>query len=100
MFSNIARSPFVVSFCFQFNTIRFYLQAMLSGNYYIIKNYLNHGSLLSQVEGNMGFGEDYGRLIFFQLLDGIEAIHNSNIVHRDIKLDNIMLSGNDYIIKT
>lgn len=67
--------------------------------HYIIMDYLNHGSLLSQVEGNMGFGEDYGRLIFFQLLDGIEAIHNSNIVHRDIKLDNIMLSGNDYTLK-
>ena len=67
--------------------------------HYIIMDYLNHGSLLSQVEGNMGFGEDYGRLIFAQLLEGIEAIHNSNIVHRDIKLDNIMLSGNDYTLK-
>ena len=67
--------------------------------HYIIMDYLNHGSLLSQIEGNMGFGEDYGRLIFSQLLDGIEAIHNSNIVHRDIKLDNIMLSGNDYTLK-
>ena len=67
--------------------------------HYIIMDYLNHGSLLLQVEGNKGFGEDYGRLIFSQLLDGIEAIHNSNIVHRDIKLDNIMLSGNDYSLK-
>ena len=47
----------------------------------------------------MGFGEDLGRLIFAQLLDGLEAIHNSNIVHRDIKIENIMLSGNDYTLK-
>ena len=67
--------------------------------YYIIMDYLNHGSLLSQIEGNKGFGEDFGKLIFAQLLDGLEAIHNSNIVHRDIKLENIMVSGNDFTLK-
>ena len=67
--------------------------------YYIIMDYLNHGSLFSQIGGNIGFGEDFGRLIFAQLLDGLEAIHNSDIVHRDIKLENIMLSGNDYTLK-
>ena len=67
--------------------------------YYIIMDYLDHGSLLSQINGNIGFGEDFGRLILAQLLDGLEAIHNSNIVHRDIKLENIMISGNDYTLK-
>ena len=67
--------------------------------YYIIMDYLDHGSLLSQISDNIGFGEDYGRLIFLQLLDGLEAIHDSNIVHRDIKLDNIMISGEDYTLK-
>ena len=66
--------------------------------YYIIMEYLEHGSLLSQLGDNMGFGEDFGRLIFAQLLDGLEAIHNSNVVHRDIKLENIML-GNNYTLK-
>ena len=56
--------------------------------YYIIMEYIDHGSLLSQLGDNMGFGEDLGRLIFAQLLDGLEAIHNSNIVHRDIKIEN------------
>ena len=67
--------------------------------YYILMEYLDHGSLLSQLGDNMGFGEDFGRLIFSQLLDGLEVIHNSNIVHRDIKLENIMLSGSDYTLK-
>ena len=67
--------------------------------YYIIMDYLNHGSLLSQINNNIGLGEDYGRLVFSQLLDGLEAIHNSNLVHRDIKLENIMLSGDDYTLK-
>ena len=32
--------------------------------YYLIMDYLNHGSLISQINGNIGFGEDFGRLIF------------------------------------
>ena len=67
--------------------------------FYIIMDYLNHGSLLAQINNNIGFGEDFGRLIFAELLDGLEAIHDYNIVHRDIKLENIMLSGNDYNLK-
>ena len=67
--------------------------------YYIIMDYLNHGSLLSQINNNIGFGEDLGRLIFAELLDGLEAIHDSNLVHRDIKLENIMLTGDDYNLK-
>jgi serine/threonine protein kinase len=62
-------------------------------------DYLNHGSLLAQINNNIGLGEDYGRLLFAQLLDGLEAIHNSNLVHRDIKLENIMISGDDYTLK-
>ena len=67
--------------------------------YYTIMDYLNHGTLLSQIDENKGFGEDFGRLIFSQILDGLEAIHNSNIVHKDIKLEKVMLSGDDYILK-
>ena len=63
-----------------------------------------HGELFKYINNvfineNLGFGEDFGRLIFAQLLDGLQAIHNLNICHRDIKLDNIVLAENDYILK-
>jgi serine/threonine protein kinase len=74
-------------------------QGLTQKIYYIIMEYVDHGSLLSQLGDNMGFGEDFGRLIFAQLLDGLEVIHNSNVVHRDIKLENIMLSGSDFTLK-
>ena len=72
---------------------------MVQEVYYIIMDYFNHSSLLSQVNNNIGLGEEFGRLIFAELLDGLEAIHDSNLVHRDIKLENIMLSGDDYTLK-
>jgi serine/threonine protein kinase len=66
--------------------------------------YLEHGELFKYItnvtkENNIGFGENFGRLIFSQLLDGLEAMHNLNICHRDIKPNNILIGENDYILK-
>ena len=72
--------------------------------FYIVMEYLEHGELYKYItnvtkEDNIGFGENFGRLIFSQLLDGLEAIHNLNICHRDIKLNNILIGDNDYTLK-
>ena len=72
--------------------------------YYIVMEYLKHGDLLKYIidvtiNENIGFGENFSRLIFSQLLDGLEAIHDLNICHRDIKLNNIFLGEDDYILK-
>jgi len=41
--------------------------------------------------------------ILFQIIDGVQAIHNMNIVHRDLKSENIFLkknkNGNGFQIK-
>ena len=72
--------------------------------YYLVLEYLEHDELLKYIidviqEENIGFGEEFGRLIFAQLLDGLESMHNLNITHRDIKPNNIMLGGENYTIK-
>ena len=51
------------------------------------------------INENIGFGENFSRLIFSQLLDGLEAIHDLNICYRDIKLNNFFLGEDDYILK-
>ena len=66
--------------------------------YYIVMEYFEHFESLKYINkvcpgDNKGFGEDLGRLIFAQLLDGLEAMHSKNIFHRDIKPDNIMIGG-------
>ena len=72
--------------------------------HYIVMEYLMHGELNKYITDvinnvNIGFGENFGRLIFSQLLDGLEAFHNLNISHRNIKLNNIIIGENDYILK-
>ena len=43
--------------------------------------------------------EKYCKFIFFNILKAIQSLHNSGICHRDIKLNNILLVGDNYNIK-
>lgn len=39
-------------------------------------------------------GEDAGRFFALQMLDSIEYMHELKVVHRDLKLENILIDGN------
>ena len=72
--------------------------------YYLLMEYLEHRESLKYITQvrkgeNKGFGEYFGCLIFAQLLDGFESRHSKNIIHRDIKPDNIMIGWDDYKFK-
>lgn len=51
------------------------------------------GDLLNFVRKRKKLTEDVARIIFKQLIDGLGYIHSKSIIHRDIKLDNILLDG-------
>jgi serine/threonine protein kinase len=36
-------------------------------------------------------GEDYGRFFLGQMIDVLEHMQNKGVVHRDLKLDNILV---------
>jgi hypothetical protein len=44
------------------------------------------------------FGEKYGLYIFKEIINALEYTHRKNIVHRDVKTENIMI-GSDWKIK-
>jgi len=39
-------------------------------------------------------GEDAGRFFLHQMLDSVEFMHNRRVVHRDLKLENILIDDN------
>ena len=51
------------------------------------------GDLLNYVWKRRKLKEKVAKVIFKQIMEGINHIHEWNIIHRDIKLDNILLDG-------
>ena len=45
-----------------------------------------------------GFGEDYGRYLFREIINGLNAVHQAGVVHRDLKTENIMMTK-DWTLK-
>ena len=68
------------------------LELFESDNYIlIIMEYINGGNLFSFVKKRRKLSEKTAKFLFKQIIEGIEYIHSKNIVHRDIKLENILI---------
>jgi serine/threonine protein kinase len=52
------------------------------------------GDLLGYVRKRKRLDEPTAKLMFKQIVDGLDYLHRHNVIHRDIKLDNILLHAN------
>jgi len=57
--------------------------------------YLEGGDLLQLLKEKKRLDEESARYIFLQLVDAMRYVHKKNIIHRDLKLENIMLKEKD-----
>ena len=57
----------------------------------IIMEYINGGNLFSFVKKRRKLSEKMAKFLFRQIILGIQHIHSKNVVHRDIKLENILI---------
>lgn len=75
------------------NVIRLYETFETKKHILFVLEMCSGGDLLNYVRKRRRLKEDCAKYMFKQLIDGLQSIHSKNIVHRDIKLDNILLDN-------
>ena len=80
------------------NIIRMH-ECILSPKFlYIVNDYCSYGELFSNKKKPLN--EYQLAFIFFQIFSALVYLHNNNIIHRDIKLENILISDIEIEPKT
>lgn len=71
---------------------------MFENNKYVfcVMEYAPNGDLLSYLKKKQLLDEEKAKYIFYQIALAIKFLHELNIIHWDIKLDNILVDENHH----
>lgn len=64
---------------------------MIKDIVYITMEYISGGLMFNLCQNLGGMGENVGRMFFRQLIRTMDYMNQKNVVHRDIKIENILL---------
>jgi len=74
------------------NIIKIYNAFFSGGCLYLFMEYVKAGDLAKYIKTRNGIKEEEAKIIFNQLLNATNYIHENKIVHKDLKLENILLT--------
>ena len=79
------------------NIIKFYGLKKTLNNWYLITEFCNGGSLLDNLKKYWShfrrpFSEDIVQYLMKQIVSALQYLHFNKIIHRDLKLDNILVN--------
>ncbi|CAH1112823.1 unnamed protein product [Psylliodes chrysocephalus] len=64
---------------------------------YLVSEYASQGEIFDYIARYGRMTEDHSRSKFWQILSAVEYCHDRNIVHRDLKAENLLLDSNNNI---
>ena len=75
------------------NIVKIFEFYITKAHYYIVTEYCKDGELFSYIKNK--YSERQLAVLFYQIFSGLWYLHDHKILHRDIKLENIMISGKE-----
>jgi len=80
------------------NIVKMYGSYVVKEEIVMIMEYCEGGELSSIVDEQEGISELQARNIILQILNAIEVCHMKGIIHRDLKLENVMFGDKERTI--
>ena len=78
-------------------TIKFFYSTIGRHNLYLVMEYLPGGDLCSLLNKYGAFPEDVAKNYAAQIVAALEYLRQNNVIHRDLKPDNILLDSNGHL---
>ncbi|KAK3938914.1 Serine/threonine-protein kinase KIN4 [Diplogelasinospora grovesii] len=82
------------------NIVRLHKMEESERHYGIVLEYASGGELFDYILNHRYLKDNAARRLFAQLVSGVGYLHKKGIVHRDLKLENLLLDRNKNIIIT
>eukprot|EP00117_Sycon_ciliatum_P001911 scpid23745/ scgid7370/ Hormonally up-regulated neu tumor-associated kinase; Serine/threonine-protein kinase MAK-V len=91
---NMRREAKLMTMLCHSNILRLLDEVETANSYYLVTEMAEGGDLMDHIYKNTHLPEDEVRVYIRQIVSAIDHIHKAGIIHRDLKIENLLLDGN------